>query len=93
MLYDVLYTWYLAFVYTESCCSVPVLLLQQLLAAELAVAVRHRVLDGSNCCWFIESDSIHFVFLFIQTRFIFNEYTPWQYCRIYRLDLPILHPR
>ena len=47
---------------------VAILLLLQLLL--LAAAVRHRVPDG-NICWFIESSS-SILFLFIQTRFIFN---------------------
>ena len=37
----------------------------------LAAAVRYRVPDGKNCCWFIESDPSAF-FLSIQTRFIFD---------------------
>ena len=36
----------------------------------LAAALRHRVPEGKNCCWFVESDPSIF-FLFSQTRFIF----------------------
>ena len=45
--------------------------------------------------WFIASNPRVF-FLSIQTRLIFNVRTPWQYCRICSLDLPIIriiHPR
>ena len=66
------------------CVAILLLLLQQLL---LAAAVRRRVPDGKKCSWFIESDSIQRL-LSLQTRFIFNVY-----CRIYGLDLPLLHPR
>ena len=74
------------------CCCVAILLLllQQLL---LAAAVRHRVLDGKNCCWFIESDSIQcFLSLHSNTIKFYVQYmyarTPWQYCRFYCPDLP-----
>ena len=44
-------------------------------------------------CWqnlLLVIESIPSVFfLFIQTQFTFNVRTPWQYCRIYGLDLPI----
>ena len=44
------------------CVAILLLLLQLLLAA----AVRDRVQDGKNCCWFIESDSS----VSLQTRFM-----------------------
>ena len=43
---------------------------------------------AKNCYWFVESDSIQCFLSFIQTRFIFNVFAPWQHCRIYGLDLP-----
>ena len=67
------------------CCSV--LLYCCCCCSSGSAAVRHRVPDGKNGCWLIESDLSVF-FLFIQSRFIF-QCTPWQYCcRIYGLDLP-----
>ena len=91
-LYDVLYTWHV-FIRKESCCcccccrcSVPVLL--QLL---LFVIVCWKAKTVAGSLYLIPSTS--FFFLFIQTLLIFNVCNPWQYCRIYGLDLPILHPR
>ena len=57
-----------------------------------AAAIRYREPDGNICCWSIESDSSVF-FLFIQTRFIFNAVLGSTCCRIYGLDLPVVHPR
>ena len=52
--------------------------------AAAAIAVRRHVPDGKNYCWFIETDSTQVFFFFNQTRYIFNVYTPWQYCGILR---------
>ena len=46
--------------------------------AAAAVAVRRHVLDGKNCCWFIESDSIQ-SFLFSSLK----RDTFWTYIYIY----------
>ena len=38
--------------------------------AAVAAAVRHRVPDGKNCCWSIESDSIQcFLSLHLNTKY------------------------
>ena len=71
------------------CLAILLLLLPQLL---LAAVVRHRVPDGTFCCSLIESDSIQCC-LSLQTRLIFNVCTPWQYRRIYGLDLPTAQAR
>ena len=47
------------------------LLLCTSVVAAAAAAVRHRVPDGINCCWFVESIIPSSVFLFLQTRFVF----------------------
>ena len=57
---------------------VPPLLLLRLctgVVAAAAAVVRHHVPDGKHCCWFVESDSIQWFFLFIQTR-LFLTYVP-----------------
>ena len=61
-----------------------------------AAAVRHRVPDGTNCCWFIESDCIYgFLSLHSQTRFIFNVCTyPLAVLFVFTASIClILHPR
>ena len=61
LLYDVIYTWH-AFMH-EYKVLLPLLLLvcTGVVAAAAAAAVRHRVPDGKNCCWFIESELVAFV--------------------------------
>ena len=53
----------------------------------LPAAVRHRVPDDQICCWFIEYDP-SVLFLFIQTRFIFDVPLGSTVRRINALDLP-----
>ena len=91
--YDVFNTWHV-FIHTECCCrccccSVPVLLLQQLLLFDVVCRMAKIVAGSLN----LIPSSVFFPL--IQTRFIFHvcTSTPWQYCRIYGLYLPILHPR
>ena len=63
LLCDVLYTFiYLACIYTYRVLLPLLLLLCTGVVAAAAAAVRHRVSDGKNCCWFIESDSIQCAF-------------------------------
>ena len=67
--------------------------------AAAAVVVRHRVQDDAFfCCVFFAADSIVSFSLFKHDVY---ECTPWQRCRMYSLDLPVIiysiiyvtHPR
>ena len=78
---------YLACIYTYGV-LLPLLLLGTGGVAEAAASVRHRVPDGKQCCWLIESISIA-CFISLQTRYVLNLCIPWQCCRIYGRDIPI----
>ena len=72
LLYEVLYSWHVlamsaAAAAASSCYSV---CCYTAVVAAAAAAVRHRVLDGKNCCWFIGSDSIQ-CFLSLQSNTIY----------------------
>ena len=91
LLYALLYTLHVC-IHPECCCrccccSVPVLLLQQLLLFVIVCRMA-KIVDGS-----LNLIPYSVFFLFIQTRFFLDICTLWQGCRIYGLDLPILHPR
>ena len=57
----------------------------------LLAAVRHREPDGTKklVLGFIATDSGVFFCSIIPTALTFNVRTPWQYCRICSLDLPM----
>ena len=65
------------------CVAILRLLLQQLLLFVIVCRMAKIVAGSLNC----------FLSLYSQTYIIFNACTPWQCCRIYGLDLRILHPR
>ena len=75
-------------VYYSCCCSVccyPAVAEAAVLL--LAAAVRHRVPDGALC----RCDLLHLipVFFFVPKHDFFK-CSPWQYCRMYSLHLPII---
>ena len=71
---------------------VAILLLLQLAVLLLAAAVRHRVPDGEKCS--CGSSNLIPVCSFSSFRRDYLSCTPWQFCRVYCLDLPIkIHPR
>ena len=81
LLYDVLCTWHVVVQSAAAgaaalCVAVLLLLLQQLLLFVIVCRMAKIVAGVLNL---IPSNVF---FLFIQTRFIFNVCTPWQYCRI-----------
>ena len=65
------------------CVVILLLLLHQLLLFVIVCRMAKIVAGSLNC----------FLSLYSQTYIIFNACTPWQCCRIYGLDLRILHPR
>ena len=62
--------------------------------AAAAAAVSHRVPDGKNCCWFVESDSTYVVFSFYSFKHdLIIMYAPLgsTVALYYGLDLSILY--
>ena len=77
-LYDVIYTRHVACTYTHRVLPPLFLMLWTGVVPAAAAAVRRRVLDGKNCCWFLKSDSIQ-CFTSLRSNDVSNARTPWQY--------------
>ena len=69
------------------CCSIPVLLLQLPLLFVIVCRMAEIAVGSLNQ---ISSSAI---FLFVWSPLIYDMCTGWQYCIIYRFEIPLRHPR